>query len=168
MLIVAKPRTDASIFGTSSEQAGGGRRGPPLRQLGNLGVLVESPSLLIADDDRFLRETLEAVFRPRGFRTLLAADGEEAIRIVHRDEVHLVLLDMHMPKLTGLEAIHLTKQHKARLPCILMSAGLDDLIRAQAERADACCVLAKPIRVAELTDLVGQIMRLTYDWPQAP
>ena len=131
-------------------------------------MLVESPSLLIADDDRFLRETLEAVFRPRGFRTLLAADGEEAIRIVHRDEVHLVLLDMHMPKLTGLEAIHLTKQHKARLPCILMSAGLDDLIRAQAERADACCVLAKPIRVAELTDLVGQIMRLTYDWPQAP
>ena len=66
-------------------------------------MLVESPSLLITDDDAGFRETLRGVFEPEGFRTLLAGDGEEALRIVRSKEVHLMLLDMHMPKLTGLE-----------------------------------------------------------------
>ena len=46
-------------------------------------MLVETPSLLITDDDPAYRETLQVVFEPRGFRTLLAGDGEEALDIVH-------------------------------------------------------------------------------------
>ena len=65
----------------------------------------KSPSLLITDDDSDFRETLQVVFEPQGFRTLLAGDGEEALHIVRHEEVHLLLLDMHMPKLTGLETL---------------------------------------------------------------
>ena len=46
-------------------------------------MLVTPPSLLITDDDSDFRETLRGVFEPRGFRTLLAGDGEEALEIVH-------------------------------------------------------------------------------------
>jgi CheY-like chemotaxis protein len=120
-----------------------------------------SPSLLITDDDRALRETLRDVFQPRGFRTLLAADGEEALQIVERHEVHLVLIDMHMPRLTGLEAISRIKQFKSRLPCILISGQLDDDIRA---RADAFEVLAKPISFRQVTQTVAEALRLTYNW----
>ena len=66
-----------------------------------------------------LRETLCEVLSPQGFRTLLAEDGEQAVRIVRTERVHLVLLDMHMPKLTGLETLRQVKQLKALLPCIL-------------------------------------------------
>ena len=120
-----------------------------------------SPSLLITDDDRAFRETLREVFQPRGFRTLLAADGEEALRIVQRDEIHLVLIDMHMPRLTGLEAISRIKRFKSRLPCILISGQLDDEIRMT---PDAFQVLAKPISFREVTETVSDALRVTYNW----
>lgn len=64
-----------------------------------------TPRLLITDDDRDFRETVAGLLADRGFETLQAADGEEALQIVHRHEVHLLLLDMQMPRLTGLETI---------------------------------------------------------------
>src|SRR5437764_7162448 len=64
-----------------------------------------TPRLLITDDDRDFRETLAGALADRGFETLQAADGEEALNIVCRQEVHLLLLDMQMPRLSGLETI---------------------------------------------------------------
>ncbi len=124
---------------------------------------LEFPSLLITDDDHDFRETLRSVFEPR-FRTLVAGDGEEALRIVCTQEVHLLLLDMHMPKLTGLETLRRVKQFKSRLPCILLSAGLDEAIIRQAHLAEAFSVLAKPISRQTLTTTVDAAMRRVYNW----
>ena len=52
--------------------------------------------MLITDDDRDIRETLGSIFEPRGFHTLLARDGKEALDLVQQEEVHVVLIDMHM------------------------------------------------------------------------
>jgi CheY-like chemotaxis protein len=123
-----------------------------------------APSLLITDDDRDFRETLRNVFQPRGFRTLLAADGEEAVDIVLRQEVHLVLIDMHMPRLTGREAIARIKQFHRSLPCILISADLDDELRSLPE---AFSVLAKPITCRQITDTVSSALKAAYNWPDA-
>jgi CheY-like chemotaxis protein len=125
-------------------------------------MLVDSPSLLITDDDLGFRQTLRGVFEPQGFRTLLAGDGEEALEIVRQHDVHVVLMDMHMPKLTGLETIRLLKQIKALLPCILMSAQLDESIIEQAQRAQAYSVLAKPVTFRQITGVVRQALELTY------
>ena len=124
---------------------------------------LEFPSLLITDDDRDFRETLRSLFEPR-FRTLVAGDGEEALDIVRSQEVHLLLLDMHMPKLTGLETLRRVKQFKSRLPCILLSAGLDEAIIRQAELAEAFSVLSKPISRQQLTSTVDAAMRRIYNW----
>ena len=123
--------------------------------------MVISPSLLITDDDRDFRETLRDVFQPLGFRTLLAADGEEALEIVLKSEVHLVLMDMHMPRLTGLEAISQIKRIRSRLPCILISGQLDDEIRRGVEAFD---ILAKPVSRAEVTHSVTKALEVTYNW----
>ncbi len=125
---------------------------------------IEAPALLITDDDTGFRETLREAFQPRGFRTLLAGDGEEALEIVRSTEVHLVILDMHMPKLTGLETLRLVKQFRALLPCILMSAQLDAFLVEQAEREQAFSVLAKPISLHTLTGTVRQALERTYNW----
>lgn len=127
-------------------------------------MLVETPSLLITDDDPGFRETLQVIFEPKGFRTLLARDGEEALQIVHNETVHLVLLDMHMPKLTGLETLRLLKEFRAMLPCILLSAQLDDLIVEQAQRAHAYLVLSKTVTVGQITGAVRQALQRTYAW----
>jgi len=127
-------------------------------------MLVESPSLLITDDDREFRETLRVGLETRGFRTILAGDGEEALKIVRTREVHLVLLDMHMPKLTGLETLRLLKQFRAMLPCILLSAQLDELLIEQARLAQAFSVLSKPVTFGQLTGILRQALERTYDW----
>ncbi len=124
---------------------------------------LELPSLLITDDDRDFRETLRVVFESR-FRTLMARDGEEALEIVSHEEVHLVLLDQHMPRLTGLETLRRVKQFKSRLPCILLSAGLDDSLIRQAQLAQAFSVLSKPITRQQLTSTVDAAMRRIYNW----
>jgi CheY-like chemotaxis protein len=125
---------------------------------------LEAPSLLITDDDPAFRETLQGVFEPEGYRTLLAGNGEEALEIIRTREVHIVLLDMHMPRLTGLETLRLVKQIKALLPCILLSANLDELIVEQAQRAQAFSVLAKPVTRVQITGVVHQALQRTYNW----
>jgi two-component system chemotaxis response regulator CheY len=127
-------------------------------------MLLRTPSLLITDDDCDFRETLRHVFEPRGYRTLLAGDGEEALQIVRRDQIHLLLLDMHMPRLTGLETIRRVKQFAETLPCILLTANLDERLVEEARRARAFSVLAKPVRFAEITTVVSQALRATYQW----
>jgi CheY-like chemotaxis protein len=126
---------------------------------------LEFPSLLITDDDLDFRETLRIVFEPRGFRTLLAGDGEEALEILRHQEVHLLLIDMHMPKLTGLETLRQVKRFKSRLPCILLSAALDESLILQARNAEAFSVLSKPITRQTLTSTVDAAMRRIYNWP---
>jgi CheY-like chemotaxis protein len=124
------------------------------------------PSILITDDDRDFRETLRGVFEPLGFRTLLAGDGDEALDIVRREDVHLLLLDMHMPRLTGLETLRLVKQFKSRLPCILLSANADAILVEQAMRADAFSFLSKPVTRQKITTTVWLALRGTYNWPE--
>lgn len=129
--------------------------------------MFATPSLLITDDDLEFRQTLRGVFEPRGYNTLLAADGEEALEIVRTREVHLLLLDMHMPRLTGLETIRRVKQFNAAIPCILMSADLDDTLTQLAFQAQAFQVLAKPMPFRQLTGVVCQALQVIYNWPTA-
>ncbi len=102
-------------------------------------------SILITDDDPAVRETFREIFEPVGFRTLLAESGEEAIDIVKDQDVHLALMDMHLPKLSGLETMMLVRQIKGVLPMILVSAESDDNLLRRALSAHAFCVLAKPV-----------------------
>jgi CheY-like chemotaxis protein len=126
---------------------------------------LETPSLLITDDDRDFRETLSSVFESRGFRTLQAGDGEEALDVVSREPVHLLLLDMHMPRLTGLDTIRELRKLHLELPCVLISAAMDQQIEAAARAANAFSVLSKPVRLPDITGIVAQIMQQVYRWP---
>lgn len=127
-------------------------------------MFISPPSLLIVDDDGAFRETLCSVFAPRGFNTLTARDGDEALEIVRRQPVHVLLTDMHMPRLSGLETIRRIRQCRLILPCILLSAGLDDGLVEEARGLQAFSVLRKPVRFSELTGVVRQALRVTYGW----
>ncbi len=104
-------------------------------------------SILITDDDTGCRETLREIVEPKGFRTLLASSGEEAVDIVRdpREVVHLVLLDMHMPTMTGLEVLQMVRQINAELPCILVTGDASASLFRQALQAHAFSVIPKPV-----------------------
>ncbi len=102
-------------------------------------------SILITDDDPGQRETLRDIMEAEGFRTVLAECGEEAIEAVQGCEIHLALLDMHLPTLSGLETLTVVRQFNAVLPCILVTADATADVMRQAFQARVFSVIPKPV-----------------------
>lgn len=126
--------------------------------------MIETPNLLVTDDDvAFRRVVCEGLSR-RGFRVTEAGDGAEALDVMKRDEIHVALVDLHMPRLTGLDVIRCLSETPESPPCVLMSAKLDDMIRAEAKRMRAFDVLSKPVRLQHLTEVIGRILEVVYGW----
>ena len=119
------------------------------------------PQILIADDDVALRTALSEVFERRGYRTTLAADGQEALELIQsRIPLHLAILDIHMPRLSGLDALErIRRLELPALPCILMTAELDAAIEQRAMDLAGSPVLAKPFALRTLTETVSNLMR---------
>ena len=119
--------------------------------------------LSLEDDDTDSRETLREIVEPQGFHALLAASGEEALDIVRASAVHLILLDMHMPRLTGLEAFAVIRQTLDRiLPAVLMTADANnDLIR-QAFAAQVYSVIPKPVSFNVMFHTLERALRKAY------
>lgn len=132
--------------------------------------LDSSPSILITDDDPGFRQTVRGIIQMRGFRTLEACSGEEAIEIVQDDDVHLALLDMYMPTLNGLETLRIVKRIKAFLPCIILSGDTTDRLMEEALSARAYTVLSKPVSAHLILHTVLRALRQSYpesSWPDA-
>src|SRR6516162_5514602 len=109
-------------------------------------MMLDRPySILITDDDPVARETLREIVAPQGYRTLMAESGEEAIDLVRQHEVHLALMDMHLPRLSGLETLAIFRQIRGIIPAILITADHDDNLMRRALSEHAFCVLAKPV-----------------------
>ena len=123
-------------------------------------VAGEPLSILITDDDAGSREALREIVEPEGFHALLAASGEEAIDIVREGSVHLALLDMHMPRLTGLETLQLVHQINDGLPVILVTADATEDVVRQAFIMRAYSVIPKPVsRHMLIYTMVRALMR---------
>lgn len=119
--------------------------------------------ILISDDDDTCRETVREALEPLGYQTHLASCGREAIEVVRRHLVHVVIIDMHMPDLNGLETVRIIRREiSIVVPSILMSADpSDDLMRkAMTERCDS--FIPKPFDLSTLRDVVDQILRRHY------
>jgi CheY-like chemotaxis protein len=121
-------------------------------------------SVLITDDDRDYRESLRDIVEPEGYRTVLASSGEEALDIVRVESIHVALFDVHMPTMTGLEAIEIAHQINAVLPCILVTGDPSEDVMRQAFRVRAFSVLPKPVSKSILLyTMVRALMKVYGD-----
>ena len=125
-------------------------------------TLDRAYSILVTDDDPASRETFREIFEPVGFRTFLAESGEEAIEIVNRHDVHLALMDMHLPKLSGLETMAIVRQIKGMFPMILISADQDERLMRRALSAQAYSVLSKPVSRSLVIYVVQRALQKFY------
>ncbi len=117
--------------------------------------------LLVADDDDAFRRALCEIFSPF-FRLIEASSGEEAMDLAVREEVHLALFDMHMDRLTGLEAFKQLKTLHVIAPCILMTADYTEALREDAEQAEVFTVLRKPVTRRDLFESVACAVESVY------
>jgi len=89
----------------------------------SIEALGAARSVLIVEDDRFLRRACEVSLRQRGFTVLTAADGEAALEIIRTELPALVLLDLLMPRMSGLDLLRrLRAEERTRaLPVLVLS-----------------------------------------------
>ena len=120
------------------------------------------PHVLITDDDRDFRLTLADALTRRGYTTTLAADGLEALEVIQHGSIHLALMDVHMPRLDGLGALESVRSQHPDMPCILMSAELDDSIVERAKALQTYEVLRKPFRLHVLAETIQRLIAATY------
>ena len=102
-------------------------------------------SILITDDDRGCRESLANALDEIGFAAKTAESGEEAIEIVRGEPIHLVVFDMHMPRMTGLEALQQVRFFNELLPAILVTADATRELMREALNAHVFSVIPKPV-----------------------
>lgn len=125
-------------------------------------MIFEQYQLLIADDDDAFRSTLCEIFEPF-FRLIEAQSGEEALELAAHEEIHLALFDMHMQRLTGLEALRQLKEIHIVAPCILITADYSPELCDDAAEAQAFTVLKKPVTKRELCQNVATAVAAAYE-----
>ena len=108
--------------------------------------------IVVADDDRLSRELLAGILRGAGHTVETAEDGQEAVERVAQGGVDLVLLDIVMPRLSGVEACRLLKGMTldSFLPVVLVTVKTDTASRVEGLRIGADDYVCKPFEEAEL------------------
>ncbi|MEZ6142453.1 MAG: response regulator [Zavarzinella sp.] len=130
--------------------------------------MVESVrySILITDDDTGIREALAEICESQGFRPILAEHGEQAIDIVQHEPIHLALLDMNMPRMTGLELLQIVRQIHALLPAILITADANMELLRKAFEAQVYSVVPKPFEPTIIKSTVFRALAKVYGQPE--
>lgn len=121
-------------------------------------------SLMVIDDDPDLREMLQEMFSERGFDVVTAPDGEEGLRLSHERPPDLIILDIFMPRMNGLEVLATLKRAHPDLPVIVVSAGgeqaLDQASLAMFSRLrkGAGRLFDKPLNMKQLAATVDELL----------
>jgi putative two-component system response regulator len=115
-------------------------------------VRTTRPIVLVVDDSRANRELLEGNLEPLGYDVRQAEDGLEALDLIDAEEPDLVLLDVDMPRLDGLEVCRRIKAHPTRrlVPVVLITAHQERATRIRGLEAGADDFLTKPFDATEL------------------
>lgn len=116
---------------------------------------IPKPRLLVVDDEEGLRTLLEAVFTAEGFAVDVAAGGEEAFRLALRREYAVVLMDMMLPGMNGMEAIRAIEMARPGQKFVIVTAYRDvgDVRRFSAGHR-RIPVMEKPFKIDELVALM--------------
>ncbi|HUA67000.1 MAG TPA: sigma-54 dependent transcriptional regulator, partial [Candidatus Saccharimonadales bacterium] len=115
---------------------------------------AEPPRILIVDDDPGQRSLLDSFLRSQGFETVLADSGEIALQMLRASKFAMMISDVRMPGLSGLETLRRARQEHATLPVLLVTAFTDIRDAVSAMRDGAINYLPKPIDLDELLNSV--------------
>lgn len=119
--------------------------------------MIERKSILIVEDDKFLRDLSEKHLRKEGYEVLTAAEGEGALALSREKQPNLILLDVILPGLDGFEVLKILKSREEtrRIPVILFTnlGSQEDMATAKALGADDFLVKAHH----SLDDIVKKI-----------
>lgn len=114
--------------------------------------------VLVVDDEQFMVHTLAKILELLGFEAVCAYGGREAFRMCLSQHIDLVITDLHMPDMSGLELLTSVKSHDPEVPVILITGYGVDSAREAAGKWRADGFIGKPFKVQELQTLIEQTL----------
>ena len=118
-------------------------------------------TILVCDDDKEIVEAIEIYLQQEGYSVIKAYDGEQALQLLKENEVHLLIIDVMMPKLDGIRAT-LKIREESSIPIIILSAKTEDSDKILGLNVGADDYLGKPFNPLELVARVkSQLRRYT-------
>ena len=123
-------------------------------------------SILVIDDEKNVRDVMQRILAREGYNVLLAGDGEEALSLLEEKTVDVIMLDMNMPRMNGLEFLRRINESEIRTAPVLMVTGdTDNRLRAESYRMGVYDFISKPEEVEVLLKRVenglkiGEVLR---------
>jgi DNA-binding response OmpR family regulator len=136
-----------------------------VRRPGGAGPLMESPqmppqkTILLVDDDNDIIESMRTILEARGYRILVARDGNAGLSIAERENPDLIVLDMMMPKKSGFLVLEKLKGRPGGLiPTIMITGNEGSRHRAYAEFLGVKDYIRKPFAMEKLVRSIDQIL----------
>ena len=115
-------------------------------------------NILVVDDDKEIVGAIEIYLKNEGYHIFKAYNGEEALEIIKQNEIHLMILDIMMPKKDGLETLEELRKEKI-VPVILLSAKSEDYDKIEGLNSGADDYITKPFNPLELIARVNSQLR---------
>ncbi|MDM8565037.1 response regulator [Candidatus Halobeggiatoa sp. HSG11] len=134
----------------------------PVEQSGDMDEEASSgiPNIMIVDDSLSVRKSLSLLVEDAGFEVLLAKDGVEAIEVMNQSKPDVMLVDMEMPRMNGLELTAHVRANQATqsLPIFMITSRTTEKHKEQAKSAGVSAYLTKPYQETELLDLIDKAL----------
>jgi DNA-binding NtrC family response regulator len=113
--------------------------------------MARQPTVLVVDDDPALRQTMEAIVRSAGMNSYTASTGEEAVETVRRHPVDVVLLDVQLPGISGLQVLRQVRERHPDVGVIMVSVVKDIPVAVEAIKGGALDYVTKDFSPGELS-----------------
>ena len=128
---------------------------------------MDKKKILVVDDDPAILRLLSTNLKARGYDVITATDGEEALETVQKDFIDLIILDIMMPKVDGVQVCRRIREW-SNIPIIILSARGDEKDKVKCLELGADDYLTKPFGIAELMARVKTAFRHRGDAAAAP
>jgi len=122
--------------------------------------------ILVVDDEKNIRVTLADILTEEGYEVRTAGTGERAVKLCSKQPFDVVLLDVRMPGIDGVEAFRQIRAKRSDIRVILMSAYSIDALRREALAAGALGFVRKPLDLDHLVKLIGTANNDTENRPR--
>jgi CheY-like chemotaxis protein len=119
----------------------------------------ERPRILVVDDDLVIRATFTNIFDGEGYEVSAAPGGTEAVRLAASLRFDAILLDLFMPEMSGMTALHHLRTLAPGAAIVILSSYVEPDREVEARRLGAAAVLTKPADLEELLDFLHKVTR---------
>ncbi|OHD10901.1 MAG: hypothetical protein A2086_01440 [Spirochaetes bacterium GWD1_27_9] len=122
--------------------------------------IFKQKHILVIDDDPIILKSIQNQLKSQSFQLEIVNDPKEALRIAFEKEFDLVICDVKMEPINGLEILQKIKSYRPGLPVIILTGYVDDQIRQKAKEIGSSDFLIKPVRKQQLIDAINNVKQI--------